>query len=331
MEKRILVPLDGSALAEMSVPHAVSLAHATSGTLTLLWVVAPAPVTLGVPMDGSFPASPALMEAREREPRVAREYLNRFVERLHVAEGLNVETIVQEGDPASMIVQYAEQNPSVKLIAMATHGRKGVSCWVFGSVAEKVLHASPVPLLLVRQELHASIEASTSHYTRILVPLDGSTFAENALEHATALAATLRATLILFTVLPNQYDRVMTNKGGVGEWEWVAAPWAREAEWATSYLEDVAQNIAGAGILVETKISFGDPVEEILRMETEAAADMIVMSTHGRSGVQRLWLGSVAMKVVGSTTRPVLLVRAKERTEVPELQPSAASRSLQVC
>ena len=143
----LLVPLDGSGLAGLALPHAIRLAQATSSQLTLLRVVPP--FVLYDPMGAGVVPSPAAWDAWEEEPARAREYLSGVADVLS-KQGVIADTIVLEGDPAGAIVEYARQHPEVRMIAMATHGRSGIRRWIMGSVAERVLHSSPVPLLLVR-------------------------------------------------------------------------------------------------------------------------------------------------------------------------------------
>ena len=338
MDKHILVPLDGSTLAERAIPHALSIARLTSSAITLLRSVPPAYVA--VPMGGGFAASSDVWQAAAEEPGHAQEYLAALAARLRLEQaGLVVETAVLEVEPASAIVHFAEQHPGVRLIAMATHGRSGLSRWVFGSVAEKVLQGAPVPLLLIRPthaEGATTVPARHSPtYGKILVPLDGSEFAEHALEHAEEIAANSDAILLLLAVEAEAHDRVMTEtKSGVG---WVTAPW--EENRAEEYLREVARQCLDAQnaptqddtathpqrLRVQTQTSYGDPAEEILKVGAQGGVDMIVMSTHGRGGLKRLWLGSVAMKVVRGATMPVLLVRSKERVGVHEAQRKAAA------
>ncbi len=341
MYKQILVPLDGSALAEMSIPHAISLAYATSSTITLLRSVPPLYMTL--PMAGGFPASSEVWEAAAEEPEHAREYLAGLAARIRSeVDDLVIETEVVDGDPASAIVHYAEQHPGIKLIAMATHGRSGVSRWIFGSVAEKILQSSPVPLLIVRppsgEEANLKLSLLSPRYDKILVPLDGSEFAEHALEQAEVIACSSGATLVLLTVEHTLHESILAEtRSGV---ERVAASW--EKKQAEEYLREVArQSMEGqhgttlhaietqqAHLKVQTQISFGDPAEEILKAGAQDRVDMIVMTTHGRSGLKRLWLGSVAVKVVRGTTLPVLLVRAKERVKAVEAEHKASTVTL---
>lgn len=305
----ILVPLDGSELSETMLPYAVALARATSCELALLRVVQP--LNTAGPIFGGMETLELSWQILEGDEAQAKKYLEGVVRRLQ-AEALVAKAKVLKGEPATTIVTYAEQDPHVQLIAMSTHGTSGLGRWAFGGVAEKVLRASPVPLLLVRpqEEKEGSQEPHTPAYRTILVPLDGSAFAEQALEQARALASTTGAALVLVTVLfprgAYAENEVLTNE-----------PWAivekEETERTTAYLADMTQQLRSAGLETQSRLEYGYPPEVILQVSEEMQADLLVMSTHGRGGLQRLWLGSVAMKVVQGTAAPVLLVRAKER------------------
>src|SRR5581483_10294261 len=144
MQQQILVPLDGSALAESILPYAGALARATSGTLKLLQVKPPLPVDMEVNGMASI-----LEKWQKQALDAARAYLTGVAARLQ-STGLIVQTEVLEGDPATCIVSSAEQDTDLLLIAMTTHGRGGMRRWILGSVASKVLHTCPRPLLLRR-------------------------------------------------------------------------------------------------------------------------------------------------------------------------------------
>ncbi len=315
MNRQILVPLDGSALAEAVLPQVTTLARSMSGSLTLVRVVPD--IALARPLDGAFPTTPDMWEGYEREPELAREYLTNVAERLR-AEKLVVETVVLEGDPARSIVHYADGHPHVKLIAMSTHARTGLGRLVLGSVAEQILHDSPVPLMLIHlaggEELPQSPGATPVH--KILVPLDGSAFAEQSLEQAKSLAVDLGASLVLLTVLATEYDLVIVE-GGITQ-DRLLGSLESDDDWAVGYLGDLARRLRLEHLVVETRTTCGDPAEEILKAAARSDADMVVMSTHGRSGLPRLWLGSVAMRVAQGSGHPVVLVRSKERVSVRE-------------
>jgi nucleotide-binding universal stress UspA family protein len=310
MKQTILVPLDGSAQAETVLPHAVAAAHATKSTLTLLQVVASSSMLEMTVWPAGIPAGSMLDSAEER--RIAYAYLQTTASKLHDS-GVEFATQVLEGDPATEIVKRAQAGADIGMIAMATHGRSGIGRWVFGSVAEKVLHGAPVPLLLVRVQAGApevAVLPAPGGYKTILVPLDGSRLAEQALDHAAALAAGSDARLLLVTVVPALEDLIYASGGLVPYW--LDTDQEAVARTARREMETVAHRLQDQGIRAHGMVARGWPAEEILCTAAQEHADLIVMATHGRTGISNFWLGSVAMKVVQRATRPVLLIRAGE-------------------
>jgi len=306
MTKKILVPLDGSKLAEMALPHAVALARANLYGITLLRVV-PQPV-FSNSISWAFAPAANVFEGWEDEVRYESEYLEVMATRLRTL-GIEVETRLLEDDPASALVAFAGRHPDAAFIVMSTHGRSGLSRWLLGSVAEKVLHASPVPLLLVRprenDELPGTIEVPS--YRSILVPLDGSELSAQALDQAEVLANEFDATITLVSAVSDApvQTEIMTPPA-------LPIDWDDEADKLRAYLDETPARLVAEGYRVSTHLEFGPAAEAILHVAEQVHADLIVMSTHGRSGLARLWLGSVAMKVVQAASLPVLLVRSKQ-------------------
>lgn len=309
MTKQIVVPLDGSKAAEMALPHAVATSRATHYGITLLRVVPP-PVVVN---SSAWTIAPAInvWEGWEEEVVAENDYLAGVGERLRNM-GVDVTTTLLEDDPASAIVDYAERHPDVAIVVMSTHGRGGLSRWIFGSVAEKVLHALSVPLLLVRSQEDEMLppDFTPPEYKSIMVPLDGSAFAEQALKQAEAIAAVQGAMITLVTAVPE----------GPVLGELVTPPalptiWDDEVDKMKSYLESVAERLRGDGLQVDVRVDYGPAADVILRVADAIHADLVVMATHGRSGLPRLWLGSVAMKTVQVCHRPVLLVRARQESK----------------
>jgi len=310
MKRTILVPLDGSAQAETVLPHAMAAARATNSTLTLLQVIASSSMLEATVWPVGVPAGSMIDSAEER--RMAYAYLQTTASKLHDGE-VEFATQVLEGDPATEIVRRAQAGGEVRMIAMATHGRSGIGRWVFGSVAEKVLHGAPVPLLLVRVQAGAPVASALpapGGYRTILVPLDGSRFAEQALDQAAELAARSDARLLLVTVVPTLEDLIYASGGLVPYW--LNVDQEATARTAQREMEIVAHQVQNRGIRAHSMVVRGWPAEEILCTAAQEHADLIVMATHGRTGIGGFWLGSVAMKVVQRATRPVLLIRAVE-------------------
>jgi nucleotide-binding universal stress UspA family protein len=149
-------------------------------------------------------------------------------------------------------------------------------------------------------------------YKTILVPLDSSLLAEQALEHALDLATTEDTTILLVTVLPNPQQRIGLSDTFAPLW--LEEVQKSEANRLKDYLLATAQKLRRRGLKVQTETPTGNPAAAIIRTATKRHADMIVMTTHGRSGFQRLWLGSVATSIVHQSTCPLLLVRSTEQS-----------------
>ncbi len=147
MYKKILVPLDGSELAECVLPHVASLAGKGGvKTVVLLRVIEPAYIPAGVYGPGLSPDSIIAIDAASKA--AAEEYLDKLVSRT-AYKGVKVQSVIVSGQAAPSIAEYAEKN-AVDLIAIATHGRSGVSRWAWGSVADRVMRSACVPVLMVR-------------------------------------------------------------------------------------------------------------------------------------------------------------------------------------
>jgi nucleotide-binding universal stress UspA family protein len=303
MENRILVPLDGSSLAERALSCAVMLARALPAELVLLRAV-------WIPADVLARLGKAAMELDVVAARLvaeAEEYLEPLVEQL-AAAGLDVRPVVERGPEAETIVEYAQQ-ADISHIVMATHGYSGIKRWTHGSIAERVLQTATVPLLLVRvgeQDLTKDWQQPMS-CRRILVPLDGSSVAEQILPSATSVARALGAELILFQVPIAQVTGWMT-----GDWYLPVQGVLETAEEdAKAYLDEVADGLAEPGLEVSTAAAIGSVADSIVEYAEANRVDLIAMCTHGRTGLARWALGSVADRVLRAGSTPILLVRAE--------------------
>jgi nucleotide-binding universal stress UspA family protein len=183
----------------------------------------------------------------------------------------------------------------VDLIMMATHGRSGISRWAMGSVADKVLRRSSVPVWLIQAAKPESAAADTWPKMTMLVPLDGSKLAESVLPHVEALAKQRGAKPEV--VLVRAFEPLSTGPG-------------REAP--QQYLSGIEQRLSAAGLTVRSEVLEGDPAKEIVDYANEKPINLVVMATHGRSGIGRWAYGSVADKVLRRASRPVFLVRVAE-------------------
>lgn len=313
MFRRILIPLDRSSLAECVLEHIGWLAPAQTTELALVSVVEPShyyPYTYG----GGVDTRPARIQARH--------YVQRYLEgrRARLSkQDYRVTVQVLEGDPAEEILGWAKEwQPD--LIAMSTHGRSGFTRWALGSVAEHVIQGATVPIFLVREQTPLPIGQERC----ILLPLDGSAAAEEALVTAQEAAQSMGATLLLLHVLDTQAAEdlglYVAHTADVAE---TIAQWRVEAE---SYLEEVASKVRASGLGVGTRVIGGEPGKVICEIAANENIHLIVMSTHGRSGLARWIYGSTANKVLHTVNCPLLLVRATgAKRSVPLFQPEVQS------
>jgi nucleotide-binding universal stress UspA family protein len=272
------------------------LANALTAELVLLRAVSlPSDVTAALTeMDTNI-----TLEQLEAQ---AREYLDKVAGRLEEA-GLTVQQVVRLGPAPGAIVDYADK-VGVQQIVMATHGYGGISRWVHGSVAERVLQSASVPVLLMRAG-----EKKDQPLTcrRILVPLDGSPVAEQVLDPVAAVAQALDARLVLLRV-----PIVQASGSLIGEWHLpLDGAFETTGQTARAYLDRVAEQLQAQGIQVFTAIRTGAVADSIVDYAEANQIDLIAMCTHGRTGLGRWTLGSVADRVLRAGGVPILLVRAR--------------------
>ncbi len=292
----ILVPLDGSAFSERALPMATMLARVLRAQVIL------ARAASASVFPGADPTKAQCQAVEE-----AQAYLSALAAGLS-EQDLNLEVAVPYGDAAESILLEIGLR-SADLVVMCTHGRSGLGRWIYGSVAEQVLARSPAPVLLVRPTGEATMLGPEPEQTSLLVPLDGSAFAETALPHAALLARAFGGPILLLrTVEPPMaayaYAEVSLVKLSSVELH-------QEAE---SYLEEVAQRLRSAGLAVQTVVREGWPADVIAYQGAALGPSLIVMATHGRTGVARLLLGSVALEVVRRSPLPVMLIRPTEQS-----------------
>jgi nucleotide-binding universal stress UspA family protein len=287
MYSKILVPLDGSPLAEQILPYVRLLAAACDIPVALLWV-----------ND---------IEIAQWPPRSGKEYLRQATAK-YLPAVKRIDSIEADGKPAEQIVRRAAAEPDC-LIAMATHGMSGMRRWLIGSVTGKVTQLAQNPLLLVRPTENADPAAAIGLNT-IFVPLDGSGLAEKALPHAVALAKRLKLAVQMLRVYTLPSDAYIVADGVIAQ----GAAQFREAmhKEAENYLEGKVESLRAEGLdrVIGTAME-GDPASEIIDLAAKTANSLIVMSTHGRSGIGRWLLGSVAEKAIQHSRAPVLLIRAR--------------------
>ena len=302
MFERILVPLDGSARAEIILPLVARILHREESEILLLRVV-DVPAAVG---------RVSLTEVRKQEREEAQKYIH-DVARRFASTGTKVHGRIAEGAPADAILDAAKTEGAT-MIAMSTHGRSGLVRWALGSVAEKVARASNVPILLVRSFRRSAkgdlepIVSAEIPFRRMLVPVDGSPTSMAAIEPAKKFAQLYGSDILTLHVETPYVPPSPILPGMDVVYPHMVPP-------ATPSDEDritakAAERFEHAGLKATRLTTVGEPAAEILDLSVNRGMDLIAMGTHGRSGPARWALGSVAERVLRSGEIPILLVRA---------------------
>jgi nucleotide-binding universal stress UspA family protein len=298
MYKRILVPLDGSQLAEVALPYAKELAIHLGSEILLV----------NVRMPAENPDEPEHRVYISKMAAATEQDIKKSSALLPGGK-VKVESAIIGSSgllthPAEEIIDYAEKE-NISLIVLATHGRTGISRWALGSTANKVVRASKCPVLLIRAKTDVS---KSVHLGKILVPLDGSKQSEAVLPYIENLASKLKTKVILLHVIAQPYH-VYAGTEGVVEVPYTKEELKMKEADAKNYLERAAKVLTGKGVRMSTQVEMGEPAEEIIKAEREISADIVAMSTHGHSGFGRWEHGSITDKVLHAGNTPLLLVR----------------------
>jgi nucleotide-binding universal stress UspA family protein len=294
--RRILVPLDGSRLAEIVLPIVARLADASGATISLLHV-----------LEKDAPAR-VHGERHLRTSTEAGTYLTQVAQKLAGLER-RIEYHTHEvpvGDVPKSIASHAEEDES-NLIVLSTHGEGGLREALWGTIAQQVLQRSARPVLLVRALSDDQLSAFEPR--TIMVPLDATAASEEALPAATALARCLEAQLRLVIV-------VATTETVSGEQIPTAtflpsttrALLDAQEKQAQVYLDRLAQSIRSNGIPAIAEVRRGETVAQLATDAGEHGDGLVVVATHGRAGLQAIWTSSVAARLLKRTRAPILLV-----------------------
>jgi nucleotide-binding universal stress UspA family protein len=304
MFKHLLVPLDGSRLAEAALPTAAYLAQRLEAPVTLLHII-----------ERDAPQA-VHGERHLTDPEEAYAYLDEVAQR-RFPPGLRVERHVhtsQMTDVARGIVDHGEEL-APDLIVMCTHGRGGLRGLLFGSIAQQVVAQGIIPVLIIRPS--GADEEPPFVCRRLLVPLDGMPDHEQGLLAAVELARVCGAELHLILVVPT-----------LGTLSGTHAAAGRLLPGATTELLELSQQEAEAhlfrhltqlqaqGLSVKAEVGRGEPATTIIDTARKTSADLIVLGTHGRTGIDAFWAGSIAPKVSSRSHLPLLLVPVTQ----PELR-----------
>lgn len=296
MFKHLLVPLDGSGLAETVLPAAAYLAERLGAAITLIHII-------------EAGASPTVHGDRHlTRLKEAESYLEDTGRRFFPADvrlRCHVHPAGVKEVSAGIVLHEAELAPD--LIVMCTHGRGGLRGLLFGRIAQQVVESGTIPVLMMRPE--GSAVDKPFVIKRMLAPTDGTPLHAGGLEVALGLARVLEARLDLLTVVPTT-GTLSGRHAAVGRF----APGATRAVLDLAetgqgqYLQEQAARFQGLGVTVTARIERGEPAAETARVAEELGIDVIVMGSHGQSGTKAFWSGSISAKVLAQTLRPLLLV-----------------------
>jgi nucleotide-binding universal stress UspA family protein len=296
MLKLILVPLDGSDFGEQALPMAVHIAERERAQIELVHVYESIPPYL---VQGAPPLDPQL-DIDLRRDRA--NYLKAVAERLRRSTNVGVEATLLDGPVAPTLVDHIAARHA-DLVVMATHGRGGLSRIWIGSVASDLMRNSTAPVMLFRPA-EASGRAQPRPFAHVLIPLDGSPLAEEAIEHAVAVARDPGVEFFLFTVL-KPVDYIGTGSLALPEDSTMY-------DAAMRYLGDLAGQLRARGFTVDfAAIRHSNPARAILEYAEESRSELIAMETQGRRGVSRLLTGGVTDKVARGSAVPVLVHRPR--------------------
>lgn len=281
----MLVPLDGSPESNVALSPARAMARATGASIVLLQV-----------LDSRWPESSAVdasaIEAMDRLAHIAAQLTE---------GGIKVESVVRRGEAGDELVRQIRAQRA-DLVIIRTHGRTGLERVVLGSIAERVLSQSSVPVLLVRPGGRQII-----HFRTILVPVDGSAVGALALASSAGLARRIGAAIHLLEVVVPVPQQAWTQSEGITYFDpaWDEQALAR----AQTYIDGLLSHLRAAGLQASGQARFAPDIpSSIVEVARAKAADMIVMSTHALTGLPRALLGSVADAVVRTGECPVLLI-----------------------
>ncbi len=291
MYEKILITLDGSKASGIVLPYVEEIAAKSGAEIILVSV---SEIT-AAEIDHLY--------------RSYLEHIKTEVEQelkvWEAREKIKIQSEVLLGKPASKILHYAKEH-NVSLIVMASRGRSNSGPWLLGNIASKVLQATDKPVLLIRTPASSAALQQKKLIKKILLPLDGSLIAEIVFPHAEELAKLLEAELILFRAVEPLSSMLRAEM--VETWFPVIEEDRRAA--ALAYLEEVSKWFQEKGIRTSIEISSGTAADQIISYAEVNAVDLIVMATHGYSGISRWVFGSTTDKILHAGDTPVLVVRA---------------------
>jgi nucleotide-binding universal stress UspA family protein len=320
MINHILIPLDGSALAECVLPHVLTIARGTDAHVTLLHV-------LDLPHSISIVDKPVVdpLEWHLRKQE-AEEYLDQIADKLR-SSNLNVKSAIMEGLPAECVIDFANNN-DVDLITLSSHGRSGLSKWNVSSVVQKIILRSFKSTLLIRAYLSPYTDFEEVRYNRLFVGLDFSTRAEYILPVAISLSQFYKSELILGMVIrkPEILHRFPLSE----EDEHLITRIAdRNYHEASHYFEQLHSRLSLQDINLQTRLVVSDNITASLHdMVEQENPDLVMLVAHGHSSEGRWPYGSVAASFIAYGNTSLLIMQDLSGDEIKRTQAEMAAREI---
>ena len=315
MINHILVPLDGSTLAECVLPHVIAIAPVTNARVTLLHV-------LQHPQHGSPAVDPVEWHLQKQK---SEQYLEEVVGRLNKSGLLGVESVILEGNPANSVIDFAHNN-NVDLITLSTHGNSGLSGWNVSSVVQKILLRSYKSILLVRAYLPSSTGVTKIRYKRLFVGMDCSPRSEFVLPFTISLAQFHKSQIILECAIekPQTINRFPLSDEDT---ELINKLVERNYQAASRYFKQLVTQFSMKDLKLKTHITVGDNAIALLHdIAEEANADLMLLAAHGYSGDRRWPYGSVTTSFIAYGNTSLMIMQDLPATEIHQTRAEMAVR-----
>ncbi len=310
MYKIIMVPTDGSSFDREAIRLALRVAEHSGATVRLVRVQSTG-VFFGT---GGLPdAVDVSLEVLQQERDRILDELDALASECRISSNANVSVALEDGPVPDALLAYANRN-NVDLIVISSHGRGGIARLSLGSVTDSLIRGTTIPVLVVKPPMSYLAPEAGDAFTRIIVPLDGSSLAEQIIPEVAALAKLNEAQLTLLHVLVPETSAQKALSDKKAPW------WEKDIAAAKAYLFRVAAKLRGEGLLTTTDVVVGDNIAQaITDYARKEKADLIAIATHGRGGISRALRGSVADVVTRTSPTSMLVLRPAGVTaeEVP--------------
>lgn len=320
MINHILVPLDGSTLAECVLPHVIAIAPVTHARVTLVHVMEPMQTE-----RGSQAIDPVEWHLQKQN---SEKYLEQVAGRLKASGLLGVEPLILEGNPANSVVDFARGN-NVDLIVLSTHGQSGLSGWNVSGVVQKILLRAYKSILLVRAYLPSSAGKTKVRYKRLFVGMDCSPRSEFVIPYAVSIAQHHKSHLLLECVVekPQTINRFPPSEEDT---QLLNAFLEKNQQTAARCLDQIVSRFAAKELKITAQVSTGDSVISVMHdLAEEANADLVLLAAHGASGERRWPYGSVTTSFIAYGNTSLMIVQDLQEAEIHQTRAEMAIRESQ--